>query len=1216
MKKFTIQSTKALLIMFLCSFIAAKAFSQGFTLTSSQTNVSCNGGTNGSITLTISAGAIPPYTFLWSNSATTQNLTGLSAGVYSVTVTDSVGYVDSLIATITQPSVLTVSVNVIQNVLCYGGSTGSAYASISGGTAGFTYNWSNSATTDTIVNLNYVSAGYHVTVTDANGCTKTASATITQPSSALSVSIPSTSAIDVSCYGTNTGSLVAIAAGGTTSYSYSWSNSESAAKDSMLVAGTYIVTATDANGCTSTSSATITQPSLLSATIQAGTTVNVSCFGGNNGIANVSTTGGTTPYASYSWSNSESGTKDSMLVAGTYLVTVTDAKGCTATTSATVTQPALLRDSINSTNVACHGVPTGTIAIYPYGGTPSYTFNWSNGAPPAQSKTGLSPGTYYVTITDSKGCTAVDSSTITQPSSALVDSVITRNILCYGGTVDSAWVIASGGTAGYNYLWTGGSLVSSGVYTDTITNVTPATYTLRVTDAHGCTVTKNVTISQPQALVAYFDAGRGAIVNVLCNGGNNGSANVSVIGGTTPYSFAWSNSETGQKDSNLVAGIYYVTVSDAHGCTAVDSVTITQPSALTLSLSTAMYGSYNIQCNGGSSKISPIVGGGIPAYSYLWQDSSTGGGFSGIAGTYYVTVTDQNGCVISDSITLTQPPAIIDSISSPLNGYGFNVSCSYNGVCAADGSINLSVGGGVAGYSYSWNNTLPIQNPTGLCAGFYSVTITDTIGCQHIDTITLTTPSPLGAVGDSAHVYSNYSNVSCDTCKDGQIWALPTLGTAPYSYQWSNQNMPSALFVSDTLQTITNCGPWGIYYVTVGDVNGCRAVSPPIFLSNAVYSDWRTTGNYGNNAWLGTVDSTDLIIKTNDFERMRVTANGSVNINRLVTNKIVSAQDSIGSVAFGDSTLYIATSGYCKIWNDGLSSVKGIGIGKGYMPPCCYACLCPYPGTIAYAVNSTAIGYNVRTLTGADNSVIIGSSYDNLNDFDNTIKNSLMVGFNSNLPTLFVTTSNGIGTTGNIRIGYNGIGNTTPMHQLEVDGNVSLYSATSEPSALIFGQEVASTGVWGEWGIEYDKNGGIGSGGLNFWKPSGSDGTLAGNGFGNNYLFLGDNGNIGIGMNTPSYKLDVCGEIRSKGVWVNLSGCDFVFEEDYSLLSIKDLSDYIMQNHHLPGIASAKEMESSNVSLGEFNSKLLQKVEELTLYIIDQQKQIDELKLEIKQIKK
>ena len=962
MKNFTILFTLLLLLLY------GNVFSQGLSLSSSQTNVSCNGGSNGTITLTIGAG-YSPYTFIWSNSATTQNLTGLSVGSYSVTVTDSLGTVDSLLSIgITQPSVLTASITVIQNVSCYGGSNGSAYAVPSGGTAGFTYLWSNSSTGDTAASLNYVGAGYYVTVTDAHGCTTTAHGVITQPT-ALNITITSL--------------------------------------------------------------------------------VNVSCNGGNNGSINGVVTGGTVAY-SYSWSNGETVMHDTNLVAGTYYLTVTDGNGCTAIDTSVITQPSVLNDSMNFTNISCYGLPTGTATVYPYGGSFPYSYSWSNGPPNTANKTGLSAGVYHVTITDVHGCTKVDSVTISQPGAALTDSVVTRNILCYGGSVDSAWVIASGGTTPYNYLWTGGSLVVTGVNTDTITNVSPAVYTLRVTDNKGCTTTNNVTISQPSALVAYFDAGAGAIKSVLCHGGNTGSATVSALGGTTPYSYLWSNSETGQKDSVLVAGNYRVTVTDAHGCTAVDSVTITEPSALTLSLSTPMYGSYNIQCNGGSSLISSSVGGGTLPYFYLWQDSSTNSHFTGVAGTYHVRVTDNNGCNLTDTITLTQPTVIIDTISSPLNGYGFNVGCSYNGVCAGDGSINLSVSGGVSGYTYNWNNgILPIQNPSGICAGFYAVTITDTIGCHHYDTITLTTPPPLGPIGDSVHVYSNYANVSCDSCHDGIIYALPTLGTSPYSYQWSNQNMSTALFVADTLESISNCGPWGIYYVAVGDVNGCRAVSPPIFLSNAVYSDWRTTGNYGNNAFLGTIDSTDIVVKSNSTERMRVAGNGNVNIN---------------SLSFDEDTLnpyrLVGVDRYGQLKRMKVAGFSNPDIGPG----------------ILYTECTPIIGWG--------------------------------------LPSPGCTTPNSI-------------------IKCPIDGFV------------------------------------------------------------------------GIGVDNPLYKLDVNGIIHTCEVLVDHANCDFVFDKDYNLISLKDLEDYIKSNHHLPQIASAPEMVKNGVGLSEMSGKLLMKVEEQTLYTIDLQKQIE-----------
>jgi len=297
------------------------------SLSTTQTNVSCNGGANGSINLTVSGG-VSPYTYAWSTGATTQNISGRTAGTYTVTVTDAIGCTKTTAVTITQPATIVLSTSVV-NVQCNGGSTGSVTLTVSGGQSPYSYAWSSGATTQNISNR--AAGTYTVTVTDANGCTKTTSATITQPS----VLALTRTAVNVLCFGGATGSIDLTVTGGTTPYSYAWSNSATTQDISGLSAATYTVTVTDANGCTKTTSATITQPStgLKLAT----TKVNVLCNGAATGSIDLSLEGGTMPYA-YSWSNGATTQDISNLAAGIYTVTVTDANSCTVL---------LLRRSLN-----------------------------------------------------------------------------------------------------------------------------------------------------------------------------------------------------------------------------------------------------------------------------------------------------------------------------------------------------------------------------------------------------------------------------------------------------------------------------------------------------------------------------------------------------------------------------------------------------------------------------------------------------------------------------------------------------------------------------------------------------------------------------------------------------------------------------------------------------------------------------------------------------
>src|SRR5690606_34707027 len=230
---------------------------------------------------------------------------------------------------------------------------------------------------------------------------------------------------------------------------------------------------------------------------------------------------------------------------------VTDAKGCTETATATVTEPTVLSASAVTTSVSCNGGSNGTVNLTVTGGTAPYTYVWSNTAT-TEDMIGLTAGTYDVTVTDAKGCTTTASATVTEPTVLMASLSSQTNIACNGGTTGSATITVTGGTAPYTYTW------SNGATTATITNVVAGTYNVTVTDANGCTDTASVTLTEPTALSASAIA-----TNVSCNGGSNGTVDLNVTGGTAPYTYVWSNTATTEDMVGLTAGTYDVTVTDA-----------------------------------------------------------------------------------------------------------------------------------------------------------------------------------------------------------------------------------------------------------------------------------------------------------------------------------------------------------------------------------------------------------------------------------------------------------------------------------------------------------------------------------------------------------------------------------------------------------------------------------------------------------------------------
>jgi len=373
-------------------------FAPVLTLSLDKINVSCNGGSDGSIDISISGGN-PPYSYDWSNGYTTQYINGLTSGIHSVVVTDSKGYTITESITITEPVVLSTTLYG-SDVTCNGISNGAVNLTVTGGTDPYTYQWSNSSISEDINNL---SAGlYKVTISDANGCTKKDSITISEPT-VLSLSI---TGIDITCNGGSDGSVDLTVSGGTSSYSYSWSNGATTEDISDLSANTYTVTVTDNNACSDNISITLTQPPALSLVLSG---TNLICYGDNDGAVNLTVTGGTAPYL-YSWSNGSTTEDISDLLANDYTVTVTDDNACIKTNNITITQP----DSIELTLIRSDealSYSDGAINLTVNYGIEPYTYNWSNGAT-TEDISNLSANTYTVTVTDANNCIVTDGTTI------------------------------------------------------------------------------------------------------------------------------------------------------------------------------------------------------------------------------------------------------------------------------------------------------------------------------------------------------------------------------------------------------------------------------------------------------------------------------------------------------------------------------------------------------------------------------------------------------------------------------------------------------------------------------------------------------------------------------------------------------------------------------------------------------------------------------------
>ncbi|WP_417368168.1 T9SS type A sorting domain-containing protein [Flavobacterium beibuense] len=882
------------------------------TATGVATNVSCNGGNNGSIDLTVTNGS-GLYDFAWSNGAFTEDLTGLSAGTYTVTVSDLIGCTTTASITITQPTVLNASAMVDANVSCNSGNDGEATASATGGTSPYNYLWSNGATTASIAG---VPAGtYTVTVTDANGCTDTANVTITQPT-ALNASAITT---NVSCNGGNNGTVDLTVVGGTPPYTFAWSNTATTEDMTGLEAGTYNVTVTDSKGCTATASATITEPTVLMASA---VTTDVSCNGGSNGTLDLTVTGGTAPYT-FAWSNTATTEDMTGLTAGTYDVTVTDAKGCTTTASATVNEPAALIASLTSqTNIACNGESTGSASITVNGGNPPYTYSWSNGATTATIND-LAAGTYFVTVTDNKGCTASASATISEPTALIASASVDSNVSCNAGNDGAATASATGGQGSYSYLW------SNGATTASIAGVTAGTYTVTITDTNGCTDTASVTITEPTEIVVTTSV----LSQPSCNGDTSAGATASATGGTGPYSYYWNVNGYNVYTAGWIgstAGTYTVTVTDASGCTATGEITITEPDAIDPGVT-----QINVSCFGGNNgQATATPTGGVGPYNYLWSNGATTATISGIvAGTYTITITDNNGCTGTDTVTITEPTELIASAVVDAN-----ISC--NG--ASDGEATASATGGTGAYTYLWSNGATTASIAGVPAGIYTVTITDANSCTDTAMVTITEPAVLTASAVT-------TNVSCNGGSNGTVNLTVTGGTAPYTFAWSN---------TATTEDMTGLTA-GTYNVTVTDANGCTTTAsatvtePTILMASAVTTavscnggsngtvDLTVTGGTApySFAWSNTATTEDMTgltagtydVTVTDANGCTTTASATVTEPTVLTATAVTTAVSCngGNNGTADLTVTGGTAPYTFVWSNAATTEDLTGLVAG-----------------------------------------------------------------------------------------------------------------------------------------------------------------------------------------------------------------------------------------------------------------------------------------------
>lgn len=824
-------------------------------------NPLCFDDQNGSATAT-GMGGVSPYTFAWSNGATGTNNTTLPSGTFTVTVTDNAGTTATATDILTNPAELLISTS--GSLVCNGNTNGTVSVLANGGTGSYSYFWSTGATTSTVSNLPI--GVYNVTVTDGNGCTA-AGETEVNPATPTSITAE---VVNPVCHGADDGSILLVITSDYPTATIQWSNGATSNYITNLMPGTYTATVTDGLSCTALSTNMITEPAALVATTSV--IQNVTCFGGQNGAAMVASSGGVPPYT-YDWSTGATGTgsshTQSNLPAGTFTITVTDFNDCSATANVTITQPTGMTLNPTITNISCHNGNNGGISLNVTGNIGTVTYLWSNAAT-TSSISGLSAGTYTVTVEDSNNnCQKIASYTLQNPTQIVLNETV-QHVSCYGANNGNINLNPSGGCSNYTYIWSNGS-ISNNVY-----GLAPAIYSVTLTDCNQCTFVKSITITSPPKIEVNVTQS----TNASCLGANNGSLTIQASQGVAPYTYIWSNGMNGSTLSNVVAGNYFTTVVDNNNCMVKDTFTVGVNTSFSINLLT----STNILCNGDSTGTASVTQN--PTYTYLWSTGQTTAVVNNLpAGIHTVVATDNAGCQsIPISVIINQSPLI-----------SANLITADTILCLADtnGYLNVILSGGTGPLDFVWSHGDSLLYTDSLSAGLYTITVSDTLACQEIynfkvhqsDTIKITSVDiiePLcngnknGALlltasggfgdlifnwadslmaGDSIYnlAAGNYYATITDTghCQlrdtftvtqplalnataivtnesengqnDGIITLNPLGGTAPYEVFWSN---------FDTLFTIDSLSP-GVYHYTLSDAHGCT------------YSNWAVVSGGG-----------------------------------------------------------------------------------------------------------------------------------------------------------------------------------------------------------------------------------------------------------------------------------------------------------------------------------------------------------------------------------
>lgn len=813
------------------------------------TDASCPGACDGTATATASGGT-GILTYLWTpaplSGQGTANATGLCPGVQTLLIRDAAGCDTTLTFTINQPPPLSAIPN-HTNVTCGSLCDGTAGVMVSGGTAGYTYLWTPvpAAGQGTANATGFCAGPVSVLITDARGCTLTVPFVIDNAAPILlSLNIAPTS-----CASTCDGTAGVIASGGQPNYTYLWSpapgTGQGTANVTGLCAQAYTLTVADAVGCDTTIAFTILAPPPIAATA---TQTEVSCAGECDGTISLLPTGGTGAYT-FVWSpqpGTGQGTASvGLLCAGNWSVAITSG-ACDTTLTFTIAEPLPITVDLVTTDASCPGECDGTATVTTSGGSGAFTYTWNPAPAVGQgtaSVSGLCPGTYTLTVVDGAACDSVITFEILSPA-PLVATVSTTPETCAGPCSGTATLTYTGGTGSVSIDWQ--PMPGGGQGTSTATGLCAGTnYRVSLTDANGCDTTLTFTIDPSATIVPNISS-----TPTTCNGRCDGTATVGPVGGALPYTYLWSPPPPiGQGTpsvSGLCPGVVQVTITDNGGCSIVAEVLITEPTpiitdvVITNPLCAAV-------CDG---SIVLSTSGGAAAYTYLWSPHPPAGqgtnAITGLcAGTWNVLVSDAAGCSQVASYTTIEPAPITLAVSATPS------QCQ---VCV--GEAIATVAGGTGVLAVEWTDAGGNVVGTGssissLCAGIYTVTVTDDNGCSIHRVV------PIADSDGEALTVTN-GTTSCPNTCDGAVQVAFTCSAPDCSVEWTDGD---GNVLATDVNELTGLCP-GEYYVLVTNASGCitidtaLVVEPVVAVLNISSSPVTCTGQCDGTATVGVASGT------------------------------------------------------------------------------------------------------------------------------------------------------------------------------------------------------------------------------------------------------------------------------------------------------------------------------------------------------------------------